>query len=115
MYYYSLVPPDISAKKISLANLGTSEPAWRYEDLMRILPILRTAKVGVLGGDVLVSDGTDYVHSYDSWGTDHEAGETDDAFSERSIARTLDYLGKYPNVTDPKFAFLIVCTGVPSN
>ena len=52
---------------ISLKPLGLNEIAWKYEDILQLIDMIRAQNVPILGGDVYKMENGVIVPTYDSW------------------------------------------------
>jgi hypothetical protein len=64
--------------------------------------------VGVLGGDVYLTEGQVIRPTPDGWHSDRDSDETDEAFVDRSVGRAREYIGRYPEKAVGRVGFAIV-------
>lgn len=84
---------EMSSKAISLKELGISEYAWKFDDFIQVIDILKKNEIVVLGGDVYRLEGDSIISTCDSWYYSPQ-GETD---SEYSCNLALQYVKKLEN------------------
>lgn len=89
---YKNIPQDIVKCAISLEIIGINEYAWKKNEIIKILEILRKERIAVLGGDVYRIVDNKIEFTYDSWYLNND-GDLD--FVERSLDKAFSYVQEY--------------------
>lgn len=79
----------------NLESAGVRNWALERGDALSALQQLSIIGVAVLGGDTYSVAGPVVQPNYDSWYCNRDRGEPNADFVERSIAKAMDYIGKY--------------------
>jgi hypothetical protein len=77
----------IPLSQYSYTNWGLTR-----EQALEAFRKLRILRVPVLGGDVLTKHGNEWTPTYDNWYVNRESGETNDAYTDRSIRESEEYV-----------------------
>ena len=105
MINYDLIPQFILGEGKKLDVLGVDEYGFSFDNIKRVIEILKEKEIPILGGDVyLLSDGKIYP-TYDSWYM-NKSGEKD--FFIKSYEKTISYISDYINDNEGQFIFSIV-------
>jgi hypothetical protein len=92
----------------SLQDVGVRNWALTREKALYALDQLAKKGVAVLGGDVYMTSDGKIEPTYDNWYCDHEQGELDVVFIERSIAQARSYIYNYKETGKKNIYFAIV-------
>ena len=91
-------------KGVPLKHLGINEYAWKYDDAMVLIDMLKDANIPVLGGDVYtVKDGA-IRSTYHSW----YVNNPQEIMSE-SWNRAKEYIKQYESSNRDQSLFVFVC------
>ncbi len=85
-----------SIDAISLENIGIKGYACTYKQVIELIPIFRSNKIAILGGDVLVYGRGTIKLTYDSW----YMTETEKNNYELTYKKTLEYMQIFENKED---------------
>ena len=102
---YKDFPNDIMERGYNLVHLGISEYAWKKNEAEKILRILRSKKIAVLGGDVYKVSNNGVERTYDSWFINND-GTPD--FIEKSITKAELYITDYANDNGEQYLYVLV-------
>ncbi|SEL37778.1 Immunity protein 40 [Stigmatella aurantiaca] len=86
------VPRRLWSKAESLSASGIEEFAWRPEDAVQVLELLRPTEIAVLGGDVYLKRHERFEPSYENWYAERDLQEPLGAFAIRSQSIAREYL-----------------------
>src|SRR5688572_444350 len=86
------IPRSLWIKAESLSALGVEELAWCPEDAFRVLELLQSTEIAVLGGDVYVKRSGKLEPSYENWYAEHAPDEVPSEFAIRSQSIAREYL-----------------------
>src|SRR5664279_1108605 len=81
---------------IRLEQFGLDDVALESEYALRAVKILCDEGMPILGGDVFFKRGAKIELAYANWHADQLAGETLDAFLERSCLAASKYISNFP-------------------
>jgi hypothetical protein len=87
-----MVPKDLWKKAKSLSEIGVEELAWRLEDAVQVLELLRPTEIAVLGGDVYVKPTGRFEPTYENWYAERNSQELPSTFATRSRSVAREYL-----------------------
>ena len=73
---------------LSLKGIGFNEFAFTYEQIKKIIELLRIKKISILGGDVYIQKGGEIIITSDSWYIKKDKI----ADYEYSYKKTIDYI-----------------------
>lgn len=107
-------PTDIRSIGIDLAPWGTNSWALTRQQSMEILDQFLQRGVPVLGGDVICLIDSDFRYPGDNWTCNPVDGESQEAFVERSIRRSKEYIQNYPEPVVGK-VYIVIVPDQPSN
>lgn len=102
---YKDLPPDILGRGYSLAHLGIGEMAWKRDEIVSIIQILRKNNIPVLGGDVYKILNGKIEITYDNWYMNDD-GNSD--FAERSLNKVVSYIEEYESANGNDFVYTLV-------
>ena len=88
------VPSQLFRQGVELDSQGLDERAWKPADALKLIDILSSADVAVLGGDVYAIDNGEIERTYENWYCDAKAGESSDDFVQRSCAEATQYISQ---------------------
>jgi len=86
------VPSELFRRGVQLADLGIEERAWSRDDAAKVVKLLNTQSVAVLGGDIYLKTGAGFEPTYENWFCASRAEETPRAFASRSHEESAAYL-----------------------
>jgi hypothetical protein len=103
----------LSAKGVSLDDLGLRDIALRCDDAIAAINFLRDEKVAILGGDVYFLREDRVELAYANWYVSKNSGESFEEFSLRSLKETEMYINGFPECGDkvPVFSFVLKMPG----
>ena len=78
-----------------LEDIGVRNWGFNQQQALIALTRLEIARIAVLGGDVYKETAGAIRHTLDNWHVETIAGEPNDVFVARSIARTRAYVSAY--------------------
>ena len=91
-------PDELIEKSYSLDELGISEYAWKYEDILRVIEYCREKGMAILGGDIYFIGVSGIEYTYDSWYINQDGRKWKDYVVE-SKKKALDYINTYYSKT----------------
>ena len=105
--YVNIVPQDLLERGIRLREeYGIYGIAWRFDDVMEVLKIVRDRDMLIVGGDVYRLSGNKPIITYDSWSI-KEGDDGDDAFE-----LAVRYITNYRARNGDDFAYCpVICPG----
>jgi hypothetical protein len=89
----------------SLAELGVTNYAYTYQDMLAYIGWIESKKFVILGGDVYSRQGDMFDITYDSW---YYTPKNKDNDSQESISVAKNYIKQYTNSNGENFYFAIV-------
>ena len=103
------VPSQIFRRGLVLASLGLDERAWKPADALKLLDILMSANIAVLGGDVYVLDNGEIERTNENWYFNVKAGESSEDLVQRSFEVATKYIRQLQNskMTNPLVTLVI--------
>jgi hypothetical protein len=99
--YINLLDEEILKKAIDLDSIGVHEYAWPYDVIMKIIEVATNNSMLILGGDILVMESGNPIHTGDNW-----------SYNEKDISgskdRAIEYLKNYVNRNGDNFLVVLV-------
>lgn len=83
-----------------MEHVHTADIAFTAEDAIAASETLHGTGVAILGGDVIYKTRTGYEFARANWDSKPKPGETVEAYVDRSIQETRDYILRYPASPD---------------
>lgn len=105
MINYDLIPKSILGEGKKLDVLGVNEYAFSFDNIKKIIEILKEKEIPILGGDVYLLSDEKIYSTYDSWYM-NKSDEKD--FFLKSYEKTISYISDYINDSEGQFVFSIV-------
>ena len=101
-----------SGRPLAEINPGSNEVALTRGAALAAIAVLNDTQVAILGGDVLIDDGSLH-YAYANWYSLPRETETPTDFARRSQLEAATYIRGYPSRHGPEPLFVLVCTGPP--
>ena len=85
--FINILPQSLLSRGIFLRDkIGVYEISWKFDDVIKVLDIIKEKEMVVLGGDVYGLNGYEVIIIYDSW-----------SFSGRNFITSFKKASKYIN------------------
>jgi hypothetical protein len=82
---------------------------WEYPIVLDVLEWLLSARIAVLGGDVLRDGLGGPCHTGDNWYLNPQPGMLWGTYVDQSIHRAREYICAYPKSSAGRYLFALVC------
>jgi hypothetical protein len=108
--WLELIGDELLQKARSLSSMGVNGVAWRRNDVLCAVEILRDSGYAILGGDVLEVKEESVRFTYDNWYADKSTREASDwdGIVRMSRAVAVEYISGYPE-GKRQILYLLVC------
>ena len=85
--FINILPQALLNRGIFLRErIGVCEVGWKFDDIVKVLDIIKEKEMTVLGGDVYELNGGEIIITYDSW-----------SFSGSNFIKSFEKASKYIN------------------
>ena len=85
--FMNILPQALLNRGIFLRErIGVYEVGWKFDDVIKVLDIIKEKEMTVLGGDVYELNGDEIIITYDSW-----------SFSGSNFIKSFEKASKYIN------------------
>ena len=85
--FINILPQALLNRGIFLSDkIGVYEIGWKFDDVIKVLDIIKEKEMTVLGGDVYGLNGYEVIITYDSW-----------SFSGSNFIKSFEKASKYIN------------------
>ena len=85
--FINILPQELLDRGIFLRDkIGVYEIGWKFDDVIKVLDIIKEKEMVVLGGDVYELNGDEIIITYDSW-----------SFSGSNFIKSFEKASKYIN------------------
>ena len=85
--FINILPQSLLSRGIFLREvIGVYEVGWKFDDVIKVLDIIKEKEMVVLGGDVYGLNGYEVIITYDSW-----------SFSGSNFIKSFEKASKYIN------------------
>ncbi len=95
-------------RPLSEINLGSSEYGLKPEDALKVIELLKTENVPILGGDVLVEQDGRLEYTYVNWYLDILENQNKIEYAGQSYVKAQEAISPYVNRVDKKYYIVIV-------
>jgi hypothetical protein len=89
-------------------KLGVKERAFRKNNALKLLDIMRDSNMGCSGGDVIIKKNDKYSYANANWYYDCGENETQEHYVANSILNAKAYINDFPEEETEKYYFVIV-------
>ncbi|WP_298039360.1 Imm40 family immunity protein [uncultured Campylobacter sp.] len=85
--FMNILPQSLLSRGIFLRDkIGVYEIGWKFDDVVKVLDVIKEKEMTVLGGDVYGLNGYEVIITYDSW-----------SFSGSNFIKSFEKASKYIN------------------
>lgn len=106
------LPSDLFLRGVSLEEIGISNYAWKMQDALLALEILREKRIPILGGDVYqIENGIKT--TIDGWHTNRKNSVQPNAYLVESHKKTVDYIVAYASKNGGNYCYSLVIDKIP--
>ena len=85
--FINILPQSLLSRGIFLREkIGVYEIGWKFDDVIKVLDVIKEKEMTVLGGDVYELNGDEIIITYDSW-----------SFSGSNFIKSFEKASKYIN------------------
>jgi len=106
------LPSDLFLRGISLEEIGVSNYAWKMQDALLALEVLREKRISILGGDVYrIENGIKT--TIDGWHTNRKDFVQSSAYLVESHKKSVDYIVAYASKNGGNYCYSIVVDEIP--
>ncbi|WP_258030270.1 Imm40 family immunity protein [Campylobacter concisus] len=103
------MPQELLNREIFLRDkIGVYEIGWKFDDVIKVLDIIKEKEMMVLGGDVYELNGGEIIITYDSW-----------SFSGsnfiKSFEKASEYINNYYKNNGDNFIYTLVVANIKNN
>ena len=85
--FINILPQSLLSRGIFLREkIGVYEIGWKFDDVIKVLDVIKEKEMTVLGGDVYGLNGYEVIITYDSW-----------SFSGSNFIKSFEKASKYIN------------------
>ena len=100
--FINILPQSLLSRGIFLRDkIGVYEIDWKFDDVIKVLDIIKEKEMTVLGGDVYGLNGYEVIITYDSW-----------SFSGsnfiKSFEKAIEYIDNYHKNNRDNFIYSLV-------
>ena len=107
--FINILPQSLLSTGIFLREkIGVYEIGWKFDDVIKVLDIIKEKEMMVLGGDVYELNGDEIIITYDSW-----------SFSGsnfiKSFEKASEYINNYYKNNGDNFIYTLVVANIKNN
>ncbi len=107
--FINILPQELLNREIFLRDkIGVYEIGWKFDDVIKVLDIIKEKEMMVLGGDVYELNGGEIIITYDSW-----------SFSGsnfiKSFEKASEYINNYYKNNGDNFIYTLVVANIKNN
>ena len=85
--FINILPQSLLSREIFLRDkIGVYEIGWKFDDVVKVLDVIKEKEMTVLGGDVYELNDDEIIIAYDSW-----------SFSGSNFIKSFEKASKYIN------------------
>ncbi len=101
-----LLPKFLMNKTVSLSEIGGSELAFTYDDIVKVIQIVSDKELIILGGDVLRRKNVTLMCKYDNWYYQELKYNKDSINKSKKMAEA--FINSYVGKNGREYLFVIV-------
>lgn len=107
--FINILPQALLNRGIFLREkIGVYEIGWKFDDVIKVLDVIKEKEMTVLGGDVYELNGGEIIITYDSW-----------SFSGsnfiKSFEKASEYINNYYKNNGDNFIYTLVVANIKNN
>ena len=107
--FINILPQALLSRGIFLREkIGVYEIGWEFDDIVKVLDIIKEKEMTVLGGDVYELNGDEIIITYDSW-----------SFSGSNFIKSFEkaskYINNYYKNNGDDFIYTLVVANIKNN